>query len=148
MTVQRRMMLRIAAEITRQRGGAMGGIFNGGESLGQVASQTLESMAAINDVTTLPVLRPLISMDKTEIIKIAEKIDTYELSILPYEDCCTIFTPPSPKTRPNLEKSRKFEQNIDVEGLMQRAIEGIKVTDIAATDEFMNADVEAFAELL
>ncbi|KRM93659.1 tRNA sulfurtransferase [Lentilactobacillus senioris DSM 24302 = JCM 17472] len=145
MTVQRRMMLRIAAEITRQRG-AMG-IFNG-ESLGQVASQTLESMAAINDVTTLPVLRPLISMDKTEIIKIAEKIDTYELSILPYEDCCTIFTPPSPKTRPNLEKSRKFEQNIDVEGLMQRAIEGIKVTDIAATDEFMNADVEAFAELL
>lgn len=145
MTVQRRMMLRIAAEITRQRG-AMG-IFNG-ESLGQVASQTLESMAAINDVTTLPVLRPLISMDKTEIIKIAEKIDTYELSILPYEDCCTVFTPPSPKTRPNLEKSRKFEQNIDVEGLMQRAIAGIKVTDIAATDEFMNADVEAFAELL
>ncbi|MCY9807295.1 tRNA 4-thiouridine(8) synthase ThiI [Lentilactobacillus senioris] len=145
MTIQRRMMLRIAAEITRQRG-AMG-IFNG-ESLGQVASQTLESMAAINDVTTLPVLRPLISMDKTEIIKIAENIDTYELSILPYEDCCTIFTPPSPKTRPNLEKSRKFEQNIDVEGLMQRAIDGIKVTDIAATDEFMNADVEAFAELL
>ncbi|MGF7436683.1 tRNA uracil 4-sulfurtransferase ThiI [Lentilactobacillus senioris] len=145
MTIQRRMMLRIAAEITRQRD-AMG-IFNG-ESLGQVASQTLESMAAINDVTTLPVLRPLISMDKTEIIKIAENIDTYELSILPYEDCCTIFTPPSPKTRPNLEKSRKFEQNIDVEGLMQRAIEGIKVTDIAATDEFMNADVEAFAELL
>lgn len=145
MTIQRRMMLRIAAEITKQRG-AMG-IFNG-EALGQVASQTLESMAAINDVTTLPVLRPLISMDKTEIIKIAEKIDTYELSILPYEDCCTIFTPPAPKTRPNLEKSRLFEQNIDIDGLMKRAIEGIKVTDVSATDEFMNTDVEAFAELL
>ena len=145
MTIQRRLMLRIADEITRQRDAL--GIFNG-EALGQVASQTLESMAAINDVTTLPVLRPLISMDKTEIIKISEKIDTYELSILPYEDCCTIFTPPAPKTRPNMEKSRLFEQNIDVEGLVQRAIDGIKVTNISATDEFMNADIEEFAELL
>ncbi|MCQ5168062.1 tRNA 4-thiouridine(8) synthase ThiI, partial [Roseburia hominis] len=68
--------------------------------------QTMESMVAINDVTTWPVLRPVLSFDKTEIIKIAEEIDTYELSILPYEDCCTVFTPPSPKTKPNLKRAR------------------------------------------
>ncbi|MCT4488595.1 tRNA uracil 4-sulfurtransferase ThiI, partial [Levilactobacillus parabrevis] len=95
MTVQRRLMLRLTAAIAEKRHAK--GIFNG-ESLGQVASQTLESMAAINDVTSMPILRPLLSMDKTEIIKVAEDIDTYDLSILPYEDCCTIFTPPAPKT--------------------------------------------------
>jgi len=89
MTVQRRLMLRLTAAIAEKRHAK--GIFNG-ESLGQVASQTLESMAAINDVTSMPILRPLLSMDKTEIIKVAEDIDTYDLSILPYEDCCTIFT--------------------------------------------------------
>lgn len=145
MTIQRRMMLRIAAEITKRR--HCTGIFNG-EALGQVASQTLESMMAINDVTNMPVLRPLISMDKTDIIKIAEKIDTYDLSILPYEDCCTIFTPPSPKTRPSLEKSRLFEGNIDVDDLVEKSIARMKITDIHPGDEFMNTDVEAFAELL
>lgn len=145
MTVQRRFMLRLAAALAEKRHALA--IFNG-ESVGQVASQTLESMMAINDVTNMPVLRPLISMDKTDIIKIAEKIDTYDLSILPYEDCCTIFTPPSPKTRPNLEKSRLFEENIDVDDLVEKSIAGMKITDIHPGDEFMNTDVEAFAELL
>ena len=95
MTIQRRMMLRLAAALMIKRHGLA--IFNG-ESLGQVASQTMESMLAINDVTSYPVLRPVLSFDKTEIIKIAQDIDTYDLSILPYEDCCTVFTPPSPKT--------------------------------------------------
>lgn len=145
MTIQRRMMLRIAAAITKSR--HCTGVFTG-EALGQVASQTLESMMAINDVTTMPVLRPLVSMDKTEIIKIAKNIGTYDLSILPFEDCCTIFTPPAPKTHPNLEKSRKFEGYIDVDGLIQRAMDGIKITDIKPGDEFMNQNEDVFAELL
>ncbi len=145
MTIQRRMMLRLAAKITTDR--HCTGVFTG-EALGQVASQTLESMMAINDVTNLPVLRPLVSMDKTEIIKIAEKIGTYDLSILPYEDCCTIFTPPSPKTKPNLEKSRKFEKYIDVDGLMKNALENIKITNIKPDENFLNSQQDVFAELL
>ncbi|MSE20871.1 tRNA 4-thiouridine(8) synthase ThiI, partial [Lactobacillus parabuchneri] len=145
MTIQRRMMLRIAAKITQER--HCGGVFTG-EALGQVASQTLESMMAINDVTTMPVLRPLVSMDKTEIIKISEKIKTYDLSILPFEDCCTIFTPPAPKTRPDLDKSRKFESYIDVDGLMKKAIDHIQITDIKPGEEFLNQNQDIFAELL
>ncbi|MCV3741226.1 tRNA 4-thiouridine(8) synthase ThiI [Lentilactobacillus hilgardii] len=145
MTIQRRMMLRIAAEITKSR--HCGGVFTG-ESLGQVASQTLESMLAINDVTSMPVLRPLVSMDKTEIIKISKQIGTYDLSILPYEDCCTIFTPPAPKTKPNLQRSREFENYIDVEGLMRKAVDNIQITDIKPGEEFLNQDADVFAELL
>ncbi|WP_282803881.1 tRNA uracil 4-sulfurtransferase ThiI [Secundilactobacillus kimchicus] len=145
MTIQRRMMLRLTAAIAQQRGAK--GIFTG-ESLGQVASQTLESMLAINDVTTMPVLRPLVSMDKTEIIKISEKIDTYDLSILPFEDCCTIFTPPAPKTRPDLEKVRNFEKLIDVDALMAEALAGVTVVNIKPGDHYMNQQEEVFAELL
>ncbi|MHA8138359.1 tRNA uracil 4-sulfurtransferase ThiI [Lactobacillaceae bacterium Scapto_B20] len=145
MTIQRRMMLRIAAAITQAR--HCKGVFTG-ESLGQVASQTLESMMAINDVTNLPVLRPLVSMDKTEIIRIAEKIGTYDLSIMPFEDCCTIFTPPSPKTKPDLEKSRHYETFIDVDALTKKAIEGIKVTDIRPGEKFLNKNQDVFSELL
>ncbi len=145
MTVQRRFMLRLAVEIAKRRHGLA--IFNG-ESLGQVASQTMESMLAIEAVTNLPVLRPVLSYDKTEIIKIAEQIDTYDLSILPYEDCCTVFTPPSPKTKPNLEKAAKYEGWLDVEGLMERALAGIKIEEIHAGQEFLNQNEDVFAELL
>lgn len=145
MTVQRRLMLRLTAAIAEKRHAK--GIFNG-ESLGQVASQTLESMAAINDVTSMPILRPLLSMDKTEIIKVAEDIDTYDLSILPYEDCCTIFTPPAPKTHPDLEKSRKYEGYIDVEGLMKEALDGIVISEIRPGDNYLNQNEDVFAELL
>lgn len=145
MTVQRRMMLRLAAALMVKRHGLA--IFNG-ESLGQVASQTMESMLAINDVTTYPVLRPVLSYDKTEIIKIAEEIGTYDLSILPYEDCCTVFTPPSPKTRPNVERARKYEQRLDIEGLMKRSLDGIKITNIHPGEDFLNQNEDVFAELL
>lgn len=145
MTVQRRLMLRLTVAVAEMRHAK--GIFNG-ESLGQVASQTLDSMQAINDVTTMPILRPLLSLDKTEIIKVAEDIDTYDLSILPYEDCCTIFTPPSPKTRPDLEKTRKYEGYIDVEGLMKEALDGIVISEIRPGDNYLNQNEDVFAELL
>lgn len=113
MTVQRRFMLRIAALLADKRDDLA--IFNG-ESLGQVASQTLESMVAINDVTTLPVLRPVVSLDKNEIIEIAQKIGTFELSVMPFEDCCTIFAPPAPKTKPpRLERARLYESRLAVD---------------------------------
>lgn len=145
MTIQRRMMLRLVVALAKQSGGLA--IFNG-ESLGQVASQTMESMLAINDVTTMPIIRPVVSMDKNEIIDIAKDIDTYDLSIMPFEDCCTIFAPPSPKTHPDLEKTRYFEKRIDVEGLLERSLAGVKITNIRAEENFMNQNEEVFAELL
>jgi thiamine biosynthesis protein ThiI len=137
MTVQRRFMLRLAVKLAEQRQGLA--IFNG-ESVGQVASQTLESMVAINDVTSMPIIRPVATMDKTEIISIAEKIDTFDLSILPFEDCCTIFAPPRPKTKPNLEKARFYESQLDGEALMARSLAGVKVTEIRSHDEFLTTD--------
>lgn len=116
MTSTRRMMLRIADEIREKNEGLA---LVTGESLGQVASQTLESMQAINDVTNTPVLRPLIAMDKLEIIDIAQKIDTHDISILPYEDCCTIFTPPAPKTRPKKDKVTYYESFVDFDTLIK-----------------------------
>jgi len=99
MTITRRFMLRLTDLIREKRHGLA--IVNG-ESLGQVASQTMHSMVAINEVTATPIIRPVITMDKSEIIEIAEKIDTFELAIQPFEDCCTIFAPPEPKTRPKI----------------------------------------------
>ena len=145
MTIQRRFMLRLAEKIAKMRKGLA--IFNG-EALGQVASQTLESMAAINDVTTMPVLRPVLSMDKNEIIEIAQKIDTFDLSIQPFEDCCTVFALPAPKTKPRIDRARQYEERLDVDGLIQRALDGIQITEINSSDEFMNANEESFAELL
>ena len=145
MTVTRRMMLRLTDLIREQRGGLA--IMNG-ESLGQVASQTLESMLAINEVTATPILRPLVAMDKTEIVEIAQKIDTYELSILPFEDCCTIFTPPRPKTKPNLEKVIEYEKALDVEGLIEQAMAGLKIENIGPDSIQNQVDEELFEGLL
>lgn len=128
MTVTRRLMLRLTDAIREQRKGLV--IING-ESLGQVASQTLLSMFSINDVTTTPIIRPVVTMDKMEIIELAEKIDTFELAIQPYEDCCTIFAPPQPKTKPKLEKAQQYEARLDIKGLMERAIAGIKISEIS-----------------
>ncbi|MBY0098984.1 tRNA uracil 4-sulfurtransferase ThiI [Mesobacillus maritimus] len=119
MTTTRRLMLRITDRI-RERNGGLAIIT--GESLGQVASQTLESMYAINEVTSTPILRPLITMDKTDIMDIAAKIDTLEISNLPYEDCCTVFVPSSPKTKPKLEKVQHFESYFDFEPLIEKAV--------------------------
>ncbi len=120
MTTTRRLMLKIADQV-REEIGALGIVT--GESLGQVASQTLESLTAINAVTTTPVLRPLISMDKLDIIDIARHIGTYDTSILPYEDCCTIFTPSCPKTKPKLEKVEYYESFRDYDVMIKDAIE-------------------------
>ena len=145
MTVQRRFMLRLTEKIAEQRHGLV--IFNG-EALGQVASQTLESMAAINDVTTMPVIRPVVSMDKTEIIELAQKIGTFDLSIQPFEDCCTIFAPPAPKTKPRIDRAREYEQRLDVDGLIERALAGVKISTIHVGEQFLNQQQEEFADLL
>ena len=127
MTLTRRFMMRITDRIREVRGGLV--IING-ESLGQVASQTLESMQAINAVTNTPVIRPVVTMDKLEIIDIAQEIDTFEISIQPFEDCCTIFAPDRPKTNPKLKNAEQYEQRLDVEALVERAVAGIIVTEI------------------
>ncbi|WP_088033005.1 tRNA uracil 4-sulfurtransferase ThiI [Evansella clarkii] len=127
MTIMRRFMLRIA-EAAAEKNGALALV--NGESLGQVASQTLHSMHTINEVTNLPILRPLVTMDKLEVIEIARNIGTYELSILPYEDCCTIFLPPQTKTRPSIRKAAAYEQAIDVDKYVSKAVEGIETVII------------------
>ena len=95
-----------------------------GESLGQVASQTIKALGVTEDVTKMPVLRPLIGTDKVEIIRMAREIGTYETSILPYEDCCTVFTPRHPATRPVLEDVVQAESVLDIDGLVAKALEG------------------------
>ena len=129
MTIMRRFMLRITDQL-RENARALA-IANG-ESVGQVASQTLDSMVAINDVTNTPIIRPVATMDKLDIIKVAQEIDTFELSIQPFEDCCTVFAPPSPKTKPKLEKARQYEAHLDVEGLIKEAVEGTVIEEITA----------------
>lgn len=145
MTVTRRFMMKLTDLIREQRNGLA--IMNG-ESLGQVASQTLESMLAINEVTNTPVLRPLVAMDKTEIVEIAQEIDTFDLSILPYEDCCTIFTPPRPKTRPSLEKVKEYEKALDIEGLLERAMAGLTIETISPDSPELKKEEAMFEDLL
>jgi thiamine biosynthesis protein ThiI len=145
MTVTRRMMMILTDLIREQRKGLA--IMNG-ESLGQVASQTLESMYAINEVTSTPILRPLVAMDKTEIVEIAQKIDTFDLSVLPYEDCCTIFTPPRPKTKPDAERVIEYEKALDVDGLIKRAMDGLKIETIGPETSALEQEEELFEGLL
>ncbi|HEU4965331.1 MAG TPA: tRNA uracil 4-sulfurtransferase ThiI [Bacilli bacterium] len=119
-TIMRRFMLRIAEKLAhRQKCLAL----VTGESLGQVASQTLESMYTINEVTSMPILRPLVAVDKIDIMKVAKDIGTYETSILPFEDCCTVFLPKNPKTRPKLDEAQRAEEKLDIEALIDEAIE-------------------------
>lgn len=141
MTLTRRFMMRITDRIRENRGGLV--IING-ESLGQVASQTLESMQAINAVTNTPIIRPVVTMDKLEIIDIAEKIDTFNISIQPFEDCCTIFAPDRPKTNPKIKNAEQYEGRMDVEGLVERAVAGIIITEI--TPQVENDEVGKLIE--
>ena len=122
--IMRRFMMRLADALARDLNCRA---LVTGESLGQVASQTMDALAVSGDVTDLPVLRPVIGMDKEEIVRIARHIGTFETSILPYEDCCTVFTPRHPKTRPHVEEVREMEQALDVEGLVRRAMDGREV---------------------
>lgn len=137
MTLTRRFMMRITDRIREERNGLV--IING-ESLGQVASQTLESMHAINAVTATPIIRPVVTMDKLEIIDIAQKIDTFDISIQPFEDCCTIFAPDRPKTNPKIKNVEQYEKHMDVDGLVERAVAGIKVTTITPQAEHDEVD--------
>ncbi|MBQ6920435.1 MAG: tRNA 4-thiouridine(8) synthase ThiI [Bacilli bacterium] len=123
-TLMRRMMYRLAARLAKRRNCP---VISTGESVGQVASQTLQSMATINEVTSTPVIRPCATMDKLEIIKLSKKIDTYDISIRPYEDCCTIFTPKAPKTAPKLEEAKEYEEKFDYESLINEALNNIEV---------------------
>ena len=134
-TIMRRMMYRISERICRNNNCK---IIVNGESIGQVASQTLTSMATINEVVKIPVIRPLACFDKLEIIDLAERIDTYNISILPFEDCCTIFVPEHPVINPEVELAREYEKAIDFEALINEAInnqEIIKVSELEKNKE-------------
>ena len=125
--ITRRFMMRIADRLAKE--------FDcralvTGENLGQVASQTMEALRVSEDVTDLPVLRPLIGMDKEEIVRIARHIGTFDTSILPYDDCCTVFTPRHPKTKPHVEEVREIESVLDTEGLVSRAMEQREVVKV------------------
>ena len=122
-TIMRRMMYRICEKFAKMRKCK---IIVNGESIGQVASQTLDSMSVINSVTNMPVIRPVACLDKLEIIEISKKINTYETSILPYEDCCTIFVPKHPVINPNIESCIKYEQNLNYDELINESIKNIE----------------------
>src|SRR5699024_5368442 len=115
-----------------------------GESLGQVASQTMASMNAINEVTNLPVIRPLVALDKEEIIHQSQEIGTYDISIQPYEDCCTVFVPASPVTNPKRAKVVAIESAVDFSAEIEEAIAAIEVIDIKPTRK----EEQAYSELL
>ena len=127
MTTTRRLMLQIADRITKENDGLA---IITGESLGQVASQTLHSMNAINEVTNTPIIRPLITMDKNEIIAIADEIGTLDISNRPFEDCCTVFTPVNPKTKPRREKVNHYESFIEFDALIDEAVQNTEVIHI------------------
>jgi thiamine biosynthesis protein ThiI len=131
-TIMRRMMYRIAERISRMNNCK---IVVNGESIGQVASQTLNSMNVINEVVKIPVIRPVACFDKLEIIDIAKKIDTYETSILPFEDCCTVFVPEHPVINPTFENAREYEKAIDFEQMIYDAIKGHEVIRISTNDK-------------
>ena len=132
-TIMRRMMYRIAERICQKH--KLKVIING-ESIGQVASQTLTSMIVINNVTNMPVIRPVACMDKLEIIDIAKKINTYETSILPYEDCCTIFLPKHPVINPDLKKAIEYENSFDYETLIEEAVNNIETITNLENNQF------------
>ncbi len=131
-TIMRRMMYRITSKLAKKR--KCLAIING-ESIGQVASQTLTSMNVINSVTNMPVIRPVACLDKLEIIDIAKKIDTYDISILPFEDCCTVFVPKHPVINPELEACQEMEKKLDYENLIQKIIANINTIVITEKDE-------------
>ena len=121
--VMRRFMMRISGQVARRCGAKA---LVTGECLGQVASQTIEAMAVTGAAAELPILRPLVGMDKEDIVKLSRKLGTYDTSILPYEDCCTVFTPRHPRLRPTLEELEAAEQALDVESMVRAAVDGIE----------------------
>lgn len=134
-TIMRRMMYRICEKVSIKHKCKV--ILNG-ESIGQVASQTLDSISVINSVTNFPVIRPVACLDKLEIIDIANKIGTYETSILPFEDCCTIFVPKHPVIHPRLDKCLDYESNFDYNALIEECVENIEIIDHFKNDKYTN----------
>ena len=132
-TIMRRMMYRIASKFAIKNDDLC---LICGESVGQVASQTLGSMRCINSVTNLPVLRPLCTYDKVDIINLAYKFKTFDISIKPFEDCCTVYVPKNPTTNPKIDKAEHFESSFDYEKLVNEAVEGIRTLKIKADSEF------------
>lgn len=132
MTVMRRIMMQISETICQKESILS---LTTGESLGQVASQTMQSMHTINEVTNYPILRPLVAMDKEEIVNISKEIDTYDISIRPYEDCCTVFVPKAPKTNPSRERVNHYESEADLSEAIEQAIAGIEKVTIKENDE-------------
>jgi tRNA uracil 4-sulfurtransferase len=126
--IMRRFMMKLA-ELAAAKEGAKALVT--GESLGQVASQTLESILVTNSELEIPVFRPLIGMDKIDIMDISRKIGTYDTSILPYEDCCTIFVPKHPKTKPRLAEIKRSEEKLDMVGLMEEALESAEIITVS-----------------
>ena len=126
------MMFRLADGLAKRRKCP---VISSGESIGQVASQTLQSMHVINAVTNTPVIRPLATTDKLEIIKISKKIGTYDISIRPYEDCCTIFTPKAPKTMPHQDEVEAFEKKFDYETMIKEALNNVEVKILTPNQE-------------
>ena len=131
-TLMRRMMFRLADRLAKRRRCLA---ISSGESVGQVASQTLDSMNVINAVSNMPVLRPVVCYDKTEIIDLAKKIDTFDISIRPFEDCCTIFAPKNPKTKPSLEKVLEYEAKWDYESMIDEALKNVEVIYVKKGDD-------------
>lgn len=123
-TIMRRMMYRLASRLAKRL--KINCLANG-ESIGQVASQTIDSLSVINEVTNMPVLRPLCTYDKVDIIKLSEEIGTYDISIRPYEDCCTIFAPVKPKTSPHIDECLKIEEKFDFESLIEEALNNVEI---------------------
>lgn len=132
-TIMRRMMFRLADRLAKRRRCKA---ISSGESVGQVASQTLDSMNVINAVTNLPVLRPVVCYDKNDIIQVARKIDTFDISIRPFEDCCTIFAPKSPKTKPAMDKVMEYELKWDYQSMIDEAIKNVEIVYIKKEDLF------------
>ena len=129
------MMYRISEKIAKKNKAL---VLINGESIGQVASQTLTSMSVINEVVKMPVIRPVACLDKLEIINISKKINTYETSILPFEDCCTIFVPKHPVINPKLNKCIEYEQKINYEQLIEEAVENTFIIKIKDEEEFQD----------
>ena len=125
--IMRRIMMMISERIARNSGALA---LVTGESVGQVASQTMHSLYVTDEAAGMPVFRPLIGMDKNEVVEIARKIETFETSILPYEDCCTVFVAKHPKTKPQLEKIKAEESKLDIEGLIKKAMDGIEIIEV------------------
>ena len=130
--IMRRFMMRLAERVARRTGCKA---LVTGECLGQVASQTMDALTVSDDACAMPALRPVIGMDKEEIVRLSRKIGTFDTSILPYEDCCTVFTPRHPRTHPVLEEVVQYEAALDIEGLIQRAFDGIERVTVSVADK-------------